>query len=66
MSAKISILDELSNILTQKEKTDEGVLVFSKQFKLGHLLKPFSDVKKQGYSLMMIFVALIFYIRKRL
>ena len=38
MSAKISILDELSNILTQKEKIDEGVLVFSKQFKIGQLL----------------------------
>jgi len=59
MSAKIGILNELSNILTKKEKTDEGVLVFSKQFKIGHLLKPFSDVKKQGFSLMSIFVALI-------
>ena len=59
MDAKIGILDELSNILTKKEKRDEGVLVFSKQFKIGHLLKPFSAVKKQGYSLMMIFVALI-------
>ena len=59
MSAKISILDELSNILTQKEKTDEGVLVFSKQFKIGQLLKPFSSVKQQGYSLMLILVALL-------
>jgi hypothetical protein len=59
MSAKLGILNELSNILTKKEKTDDGVLVFSKQFKIGHLLKPFSDVKKQGYSLMSILVALI-------
>jgi len=59
MSAKIGILNELSNILTQKEKTDEGVLVFSKQFKIGRLLKPFSEVKKQGFSLMSILVALI-------
>jgi hypothetical protein len=59
MNAKLSILDELSAILTKKEKTDEGVLVFSKQFKIGRLLKPFSDVKKQGYSLMLILVALI-------
>ena len=35
MSAKIGILDELRNILIKKDKTDEGVLVFSKQFKLG-------------------------------
>ena len=59
MDAKIGILDELSAILTKKEKRDEGVLVFSKQFKIGHLLKPFSSVKKQGYSLMLILVALI-------
>jgi hypothetical protein len=59
MGTKIGILDELTNILMQKEKTDEGVLVFSKQFKIGHLLKPFSEVKKQGYSLMLIFIALI-------
>ena len=59
MGAKIGILEELSNILTKKESMDEGVLVFSKQFKIGRLLKPFSEVKKQGYSLMLILVALI-------
>jgi hypothetical protein len=59
MSAKLNNLNELSSILTKKEKRDDGVLVFSKQFKLGQLLKPFSEVKKQGYSLMLIFVALI-------
>jgi len=59
MSAKIGILDELRNILTQKDYTDDGVLVFSKQFKLGQLLSPFSEVKKQGYSLMCILLALI-------
>jgi hypothetical protein len=59
MSAKISILDELTNILTKKEKRDEGVLIFSKQFKTGQLLKPFSVVKKQGYSLKSILVSMI-------
>ena len=54
MSTKLSNLNELRNILTQKEKADEGVLAFSKQFKIGHLLKPFSAAKKQGYSLMFI------------
>ena len=33
MSAKLSNLNELSNIPTQKEKRDDGVFVFSKQFK---------------------------------
>ena len=59
MSTKLSNLNELSNILTQKEKTNEGVLTFSKQFKIGSLLKPFSSVKKQGHPLMSIFLALI-------
>jgi len=59
MSAKISDLNELRNILSQKEKTDEGVLTFSKQFKIGQLLKPFSAIKKQGYSLMSILLVLI-------
>jgi IS4 transposase len=59
MSAKISSLSELGNVLRQKEKIDEGVLGFSKQFKIGRLLQSFSAVKKQGYSLTLIFVALI-------
>jgi len=59
MSTKLGILSELGNILRQKEKRDDGVLVFSKQFKIGQLLKPFSEVKKQGYSLMIILVAMI-------
>jgi len=59
MSAKLGILNELSNILMQKEKTDEGILLFLKQFKTGHLLKPFSEVKKRGYSLMLILAALV-------
>jgi len=54
MSAKLSILDELGNILRQKEKKDEGVLTFSKQFNIGHLLKLFSlhrENKKHEYGL---------------
>jgi hypothetical protein len=59
MSAKLSNLNELRNILTRKEKADEGVLTFSKQFKIGQLLKPFSAAKKQGYSLMSILLVLL-------
>ena len=59
MSTKLSNLTELSNILIQKEKADEGVLTFSKQFKIGQLLKPFSTIKKQGVSLMSILLVLI-------
>ena len=59
MGTKLSNLSELSNILIQKERADEGILTFSKQFKIGHLLKPFSSIKTQGYSLMFILVALV-------
>ena len=59
MSAKLSNLTELSNILTQKDRADEGVLAFSKQFKIRRLLKPFSSVKKQGIALISILVVLI-------
>jgi hypothetical protein len=59
MSTKVSNLNELSAILSKKEKANEGILFFAKQFKIGHLLKPFSQVKKQGYSLMNLLVALI-------
>ena len=45
MSAKIGILDELRNILTRKEGLDEGVLTFSKKFKIGQL---FSDSERKN------------------
>ncbi|SEA52906.1 hypothetical protein SAMN05216331_1804, partial [Porphyromonadaceae bacterium KH3R12] len=51
MSTKVGKLDELSNILRQKDKTGEKVLSFSRQFNMGQLLKPFSTSKKQGYPL---------------
>ena len=59
MGTKLGIIGELRNILTKNEKRDEGVLVFSKQFNLGQLLKPFSGVKKQGYSLLCVLIALL-------
>jgi hypothetical protein len=59
MGTKLGILDELGNILTKKEKADEGILIFSKQFNIGRLIKPFSKVKKMGISFMQILVALI-------
>ena len=37
MGTKISILNELGNILMKREKKDEEVLVLSKQFKIGQL-----------------------------
>ena len=59
MGTKLSILDELGCILAKKEKSDEGILVFSKQFNIGRLMQPFSKVKKAGISLKKILVALL-------
>ncbi|MDR0713709.1 MAG: hypothetical protein LBF89_05565, partial [Bacteroidales bacterium] len=59
MRTKISILSELTSILTKKEKTDTGVLVFSRQFKIGQLLKPFSEAKKQGKPMLLVLVAML-------
>jgi hypothetical protein len=59
MSTKISNLDELTSILSAKEKIDLGVLGFSKRFQLGQLLHPYSGVKSQGFSLFSVFAALV-------
>ncbi|MDR0575027.1 MAG: transposase [Tannerella sp.] len=59
MSTKIGIISELASILTKKEKMDSGVLDFSKQFKIGQLLKPYSDVKQQGKTLKSIMVSML-------
>ena len=59
MGTKISILSESASILMEKEKPDSGVLDFSKQFKIGQLLQPFSGLKKQGKPLLSVLVAII-------
>jgi hypothetical protein len=59
MSAKIGILDELKGILTNKKKRDEEILAFSKRFNINQILRPFSDIKKRGYTLTAILTALI-------
>jgi hypothetical protein len=42
MGAKISNLSEITPLLTTEENIDEGGTGFSKQFKTGHLLRPFA------------------------
>jgi hypothetical protein len=59
MGTKISILSESASILMEKEKPDSGVLDFSKQFKIGQLLQPFSGLKKQGKPLLSVLVAMV-------
>lgn len=60
MHTKISKLSELSNTLVDKNKIDSGVLNFASRFKVGSLLRSFSALKEQGYSLIVIITNLIF------
>lgn len=60
MYTKISKLSELSDTLVEKNKLDNGVLNFVCRFKVGSLLRSFSSLKEQGYSLIAIITNLIF------
>jgi hypothetical protein len=42
-----------------KRKYKRGSPCFPKQFKLGHLLRPFAQLKRQGFSLILILLAMI-------
>jgi hypothetical protein len=59
MGTKVGILSELASILTKKDRRDSVVLTFSKQFKTGKILQPFSGVKKQGKPLISVLTAMI-------
>ena len=59
MKAKVDNLSELSSVLSKKEKTSCGILNFTKQFKFGRLLRPYSYLKQQGYSFMDILTKFI-------
>lgn len=59
MRTKISKLSELTDILVEKSRLDAGVLNFASCFKVGTLLKSFSSLKEQGYSLFSIITKLI-------
>ncbi|MDR3339468.1 MAG: transposase [Candidatus Symbiothrix sp.] len=59
MGTKISNLSEIAPLISTKENLDEGVLGFIGQFKLGRLLKPYADFKKQGVGFISILTALI-------
>lgn len=59
MSTKINKLSELTDILVDKSTLDTGVLNFVSCFKVGRVLKSFSQLKEQGYSLLSIITKLI-------
>jgi hypothetical protein len=60
MYTKINKLSELSDTLVEKNKLNHGVLNFVSHFKVGSLLRSFSALKEQGYSLIVIITNLIF------
>ena len=45
MASKLHHLNELASVLSDKEKTHEGVLAFYHQFKVSRLLSPFNAIK---------------------
>jgi hypothetical protein len=59
MGTKISNLSEIHALVETNTKRDEGVLGFAKQFKIGQLLHPFRHVKKQGFSIISVLIAML-------
>jgi len=61
MAPKLHHLNELANLLSDKEKTHEGVLAFYHQFKVSRLLNPFNAIKSKGYLVSTLILTLIMY-----
>jgi hypothetical protein len=61
MASKLANLSELRNILSDKEKTDEGVHHFFSVFKIDALLGSFNIVKNKGLSVSMILFSLMIF-----
>jgi len=61
MSSKLNNLSELQSVLTDAQKTNEGVLAFSSQFNVSQLLKPFTAAKTKGYLISTLITALCLY-----
>jgi len=61
MASKLNNLSELQSVLTDEQKTNEGVLAFASQFNVNELLKPFSKVKTKGYLISTLITALCLY-----
>ncbi|MFA5475896.1 MAG: transposase [Bacteroidales bacterium] len=61
MASKLHHLNELANVLSDKEKTHEGVLAFYHQFKVSRLLSPFNAIKSKGYLVSTLILTLIMY-----
>ena len=61
MASKLHHLNELANVLSDKEITHQGVLAFYHQFKVAHLLNPFNAKKSKGYRVSTLIIVLIMY-----
>ncbi|GHV60817.1 hypothetical protein FACS1894195_0230 [Bacteroidia bacterium] len=59
MSTKLDNLNEITSLVSTKEKMNEGVLGMIKQFKAWSVLKPFASAKTQGIGLMQVLTDLI-------
>ncbi len=61
MSSKIANIGELSNILSDNNKTDKGVLHFVKTFKTSKFLAAFNTFKSKGICVSVLLTSLIIF-----
>jgi hypothetical protein len=61
MASKLNKLSELQAVLSDEQKTGEGVLAFASQFNVSQLLKPFAAAKTKGYFISTLITALCLY-----
>lgn len=61
MASKLNNLSELQSVLSDEQKTNEGVLAFASQFNVSQLLKPFSAAKVKGFLISTLITALCIY-----
>ena len=58
MASKLDKLSELQSVLSDEQKTGEGVLDFASQFNVSQLLKPFTEAKAKGFCISTLITAL--------
>jgi hypothetical protein len=61
MASKLNKLSELQSVLSDEQKTNEGVLAFATQFNVSQLLKSFSAAKAKGFLISTLITALCLY-----
>ena len=61
MASKLDNLNELQAVLSDEQKTSEGVLAFASKFNVSKLLQPFAQAKTKGFFISTLVTALCLY-----